>query len=257
MSLRTFGWFFVSSLVAGVGATSACSSSTSGGTVDAGSSADGSIVSPTEDGSATIDSSLPADACDAPKACPNDPEPTADQRATCRAEAAGSCGREALGLLACLSKATTCGANGTSELPDGACTTEQSALISCKTPKGDAGTDATSTDATADTGTDAAAVVNGCTSYLDGTTNGDLRTLTWDFGIASATQRCLTVKAGQSVTFMGDFGFHPLAASGGDTPSPIQNGAAGQAVITFPNAGTYGYVCVNHGTMTGSIRVVP
>jgi plastocyanin len=256
MSLRTFGWVVVSSSVVIAACASACSSSTTGGTVDAGTASDGSTVTP-DDGSTTTDSSVAANPCDAPKACPNDPEPSAEQRAACRAEAAGSCGKEALALLDCLTRASTCGANGTSETPDGACTTEQNALVACKTPKGDGGSDATTSDASNDASTDAAALVNGCTSYLDATTNGDLRTLTWDFGIASSTQRCLIVKAGQTVTFMGDFDFHPLAASGGDTPSPFQNGANGQSVVSFANTGTFGYVCVNHGSMNGAIRVVP
>lgn len=257
MSLRTLGRVLISCSVAMAASAAACSSSTSSGTVDAGSSADGSTVTPEQDGSSGTDSSVAPTPCDAPKACPNDPEPSAEQRAACRAEAAGACGKEALALLACLTRVTTCGPTGTSETPDGACTPEQGALVACKNPQGDGGTDATTSDATADTGTDAAAVVNGCTSYLDATTDGALRSLTWDFGIASSTQRCLTVKAGQSVTFLGDFDFHPLAASGGDTPSPIQNGANGQAVVTFANTGTYGYVCVNHGSMLGAIRVVP
>lgn len=257
MSLRTFGWVLVSSSVAIAASASACSSSTSSGTVDAGPASDGSTVTPDQDGSSGTDSAVAPNPCDAPKACPNDPEPSAEQRAACRAEAAGACGKEALALLACLTRTSTCGPNGTSETPDGACAAEQAALLACKTPQGDGGTDATTSDATADTGADAAAVVNGCTSYLDATTNGDLRTLTWDFGIASSTQRCLTVKAGQNVTFLGDFDFHPLAASGGNTPSPIQNGANGQAIVAFANTGTFGYVCVNHGTMTGAIRVVP
>lgn len=76
------------------------------------------------------------------------------------------------------------------------------------------------------------------------------------------TNHCLTVKAGSSVTFTGAFLQHPLEPAGGDEPNPIpmttENQPDDSLVVTFPNAGTYGYQCDFHPTqMYGAIRVIP
>jgi plastocyanin len=107
-----------------------------------------------------------------------------------------------------------------------------------------------------DAGADAAAsVVNACKTFVDRSAAGGSRTLTWDFAVATAPERCMTVKKGQDVTFSGDFVMHPLVASGGDKPNPISAPDA-TGKVTFPNAGTFGFVCGNHPAMTGAIRVV-
>jgi plastocyanin len=107
----------------------------------------------------------------------------------------------------------------------------------------------------------ARAQVQGCQpdQYLDRTAPGDDRQMTWDFGIATDPERCMQVRVGQAVVWSlapGDsFDVHPLAGSGGDMPNPIslhQNG-----VVMFGSAGTYGFVCLNHSTMKGAIKVVP
>ncbi len=81
---------------------------------------------------------------------------------------------------------------------------------------------------------------------------------------------CIRIKAGSSVTFMGDFGVHPLqggTVSGSPKPdaaSPIKltmGSADGgmSAAFTFPAAGNFGYYCTVHGSigMKGAVFVVP
>lgn len=80
---------------------------------------------------------------------------------------------------------------------------------------------------------------------------------------AQYVNRCVKIKVGQQITFAGSFSSHPLAAYGGDTPSPIpaltnadQDGGA--LVVVFNAAGTFGYRCDIHRTlMTGAVKVVP
>ena len=71
----------------------------------------------------------------------------------------------------------------------------------------------------------------------------------------SNTDRCWTIKKGQDVTWNGDFTMHPLMVQGGDKPNPISApDTAGK--VTFPNKGTFGFVCGNHPQMTGAIQVI-
>lgn len=77
----------------------------------------------------------------------------------------------------------------------------------------------------------------------------------------------MEIKAGQVVTFVAetdagglpDFvGMHPLQAHGGDTPSPFTDAFdKSTGKVTFAGAGDFGYICGNHATMTGAIRVKP
>ena len=99
-------------------------------------------------------------------------------------------------------------------------------------------------------------MVNGCKSFVDKSDAAASRTLTWDFPIATAAERCTTVKVGQSVTFSGTFTTHPLRASGGDTPNPITGAEAAAGVATFTKAGTFGFLCGTHPAMTGAIKVI-
>jgi plastocyanin len=101
-----------------------------------------------------------------------------------------------------------------------------------------------------------AQVVQDCqpNQYLDRTAAGADRQLTWDFGIAIDPERCMQVRTGQTVVWNGDMDTHPLAGQGGDMPNPIsfhQNGS-----VTFNTVGTFGFVCLNHSTMKGAIKVV-
>ena len=99
--------------------------------------------------------------------------------------------------------------------------------------------------------------VQGCqpNQYLDRTAPGADRELIWDFSVSTDPERCLQVVAGQTVVFQSEnFGFHPLAGSGGDTPNPISQHVNGS--VTFPAAGTFGFKCQAHSPMDGAIRVV-
>lgn len=121
------------------------------------------------------------------------------------------------------------------------------------------GKDSSSPGVDAGGGEDAAPVeVNSCKSFVDRSADSASRTITWDFPVATAPERCMTVKKGQEVTFMGDFSTHPLISSGGDTPNPVAAvdivGATGK--VTLAKAGLFGWVCGNHPAMTGAIKVI-
>ena len=98
-----------------------------------------------------------------------------------------------------------------------------------------------------------------CASYDDYTAPTADRTITFPF--LSYAPKCMKISAGQSVTFSGNFGVHPLAQACG-TPGAITNGTSGSATFTFATPDVYGYYCENHGSadgsgMAGSILVVP
>ena len=77
--------------------------------------------------------------------------------------------------------------------------------------------------------------------------------------------QCITIAAGQSVTFNGSFAAHPLspgtnpaALTAGSPGNPIQRTGGGtQAMFTFPTAGTYPYFCEMHyaAGMVGVVQV--
>lgn len=101
--------------------------------------------------------------------------------------------------------------------------------------------------------------VNGCASadYVSGSTV--------TFQYPAYTPRCMTIHAGQAVTFNGDFSGHPfapgVAASStgtGSANSPITETKTGSsASFTFPAAGVYPYHCEYHSGngMFGAVRV--
>lgn len=110
-------------------------------------------------------------------------------------------------------------------------------------------------------------VLNTCGSYVDRTAADADREIKWDLSVGSEAERCMTVKVGQTVSFRGDFTRHPLKAKGGDSPSLFSQaadlvsnpGLAGEEYtpFEFKSAGTFGYVCGVHPSMTGVIRVIP
>jgi len=103
-------------------------------------------------------------------------------------------------------------------------------------------------------------LVSNCSSFTDRTADPAARQVTWDFTIGTAEERCLRVRQGQSVTFVGGFVTHPLGESGGTQPNPIQGPSSGMATtytVTFPDPGTFGYECGIHATMRGAVQVVP
>jgi hypothetical protein len=90
--------------------------------------------------------------------------------------------------------------------------------------------------------------------YLDRTAPAADRELAWDFSIATDAERCLQVRAGQTVFFNGVSDNHPLGASGGDSPNPIADHENG--LVTFNTVGIFGYQCLNHSSMKGAIKVI-
>lgn len=141
----------------------------------------------------------------------------------------------ALSLAACSSSSSTSSSSGGTNDGGG-------------TDSGGTGTDA---------GNDAEAAPSNCTTFTDHTADGDARTIKWDFSIATSPDRCMKIKAGQTVTWQGDFGTHPLGTNGGDTPNPIADVDTSTGKVTFPNAGTFGFKCEVHPAMIGAIQVVP
>lgn len=72
--------------------------------------------------------------------------------------------------------------------------------------------------------------------------------------------RCLTIRAGQTVTFMARFSSHPLIQREDSTlPNPIPTVQEGSsASVKFDCPGDYNFSCRTHqDNMEGSIRVVP
>jgi len=140
----------------------------------------------------------------------------------------------ALSVYACSSDSTTGSGTGTG------------------TDGGSSGSDAGS--AATDGGGTTTKTVNGCSSYTDKTGGG--ATITWDLS-ASPPSTCLKIKKGGTVTFNGSFSSHPLLAKDGDSPTPFNSPPSGTtATIAFPNAGTFGFICGIHSSMTGAIQVV-
>jgi hypothetical protein len=115
----------------------------------------------------------------------------------------------------------------------------------------DTATDGSFDGADGDAGSDDAApapVLNGCTAYADRTAPSASRSLPWDESIAGLPERCIKVSVGQSITFAGDLGEHPVVAYGGDMPNPIPG--------PFTVPGVFGYLCTAHSEMIGAVWVV-
>ncbi len=105
--------------------------------------------------------------------------------------------------------------------------------------------------------------VNGC-SAADFAANdlsaaGAARVITFPTGAAPAqyTPACITIAAGQNVTWNGAFANHPLQQSGGDPTMWITTTNTGTTVnFGFPVGGTYGFDCQFHpSVMKGAIFV--
>jgi len=135
-------------------------------------------------------------------------------------------------------------------------------LVACG---GKHGKPADPTSGSGGSGAEAAApALNGCTTYTD-MTAGQV-TIKWDESLASSEQRCIKIKAEQTVGFSGNFTTHPMKAAGGDSPSPfddVENARSNPgtpeegAGFLFSKPGTYGYICGVHAAMTGAVLVVP
>ena len=109
---------------------------------------------------------------------------------------------------------------------------------------------------------------NDCTPFdfasNDHTAPGDPRVITFPVDPAPAQYqpRCMKIRATQTITWKGDFRYHPLGPAGGDVPTPITadpSPGGSERAIAFPNAGFFGFECVTHEAplMYGAILVVP
>ncbi len=115
-------------------------------------------------------------------------------------------------------------------------------------------------------------VYNGCTGslYVDRSAPSANRTVS--FGGANGSgpfaysPPCITIAAGQTVTFEGSFNVHPLGPGTSPTVDPgapntpiprLSSDAMPRVMVTFPAPGLYPYLCELHymGGMNGVVRV--
>lgn len=107
----------------------------------------------------------------------------------------------------------------------------------------------------------------GCSAFTDLTAPAAKREVTFkDF---EYTPKCIEIKLGQSVTFVGalasdTFTHHPLKQSCGPAPDVFLrvNTPDTRVTVTPTVVGVYGYYCLDHGNkvgqvMAGAIKVVP
>lgn len=165
-------------------------------------------------------------------------------------------------VYACSSDDATTSPTGT---PDSGTAKDAASGTDSSTPSDAAGP--TDSSSGSDTGQDANVPVTCADSDFVAADGGDAGSAVVTFPTVASpaqyTNRCVLIKAGQTVSFQGSFSDHPLQAHGGDSPSPIPaltnaTPDAGALVVTFPNAGTFGFRCQFHPTiMNGAVKVVP
>jgi plastocyanin len=175
------------------------------------------------------------------------------RRRRCKRQTLRSCRRE--GLQVCAVSTTS-----TSTTNPGATTSE---------PGGSSTTGASTTSVPGGSTTSTTlGSVHGCTVANAVNRSGELDIRTVTFTFYEYTPKCLRIAPGQTVTFSGDFSFHPIV--GGeivgnskvpDGLSPITPSSGGNMKdVTFPTDGAFPYYCNNHGTtadMFGAVFVVP
>jgi plastocyanin len=122
----------------------------------------------------------------------------------------------------------------------------------------------------ADAGVDAGLPVNGCGesefAANDHTADADPRTIQGPGGATPLqyVPSCMRIKAGQTVTFLGDIGHHPVdtAEVSGGMPYPINTSTMPTTpptfTVTIPQPGVVRFNCdVHPATMKGAIEIVP
>jgi plastocyanin len=112
----------------------------------------------------------------------------------------------------------------------------------------------------AEAGAACQAAFAGCVSFTDSTAADADRTV--HFQDYDYNPKCLMVRAGQTVTFSGDFIRHPLTPSCGPELLLEYRDTAASASFVMGAVGIYGYYCLDHGNpqgdvMSGAIQVVP
>jgi plastocyanin len=76
----------------------------------------------------------------------------------------------------------------------------------------------------------------------------------WDFDVSPSA---VNLNVGDTVTFIGNMSFHPVSAANASfvaAGGTISNGG-NSFVRAFPTAGTFYFVCVNHGIMQFTVNV--
>jgi len=125
-------------------------------------------------------------------------------------------------------------------------------------PAGEGGTGDGGAEATVDAGP-----LNDCTEFLDRSAPNASRTVTWGFALAQSPERCLQIKAGQTVTYgngaggPGDFAMFKLQPAGGDSPNPFADLDTQTGQVVFANAGSFGYGSSDLPVLRGAVKVVP
>lgn len=120
-----------------------------------------------------------------------------------------------------------------------------------------------------DNGSTATPLLHGCgvADYEDRSGGADGDRVVRPRGTTGYTPDCISVRAGQSVTFEMNFATHPLTSgiahgptAGATTPSPIVAQRSGTTYsVTFADPGYYPFNCGIHAHvgMVGVVRVVP
>ena len=101
-----------------------------------------------------------------------------------------------------------------------------------------------------------------CTTF-DDLTGAASPTIRFPVGGLNYSPACVKVRLGQTLTFSGDFGSHPLDQSCGPVRNVVTSHFGNTWSVTFTDAlGLFGYYCNQHGGpdgsgMAGAIEVVP
>lgn len=101
-----------------------------------------------------------------------------------------------------------------------------------------------------------------CSNFTDLTMSAT-PVITFPGGNDRYSPKCVRVRLGQTVTFQGDFGPHPMTQACGPVTGLFNASSGSSLSVTFTEAlGTYGYYCTQHGSqsgtgMAGAIEVVP
>lgn len=103
----------------------------------------------------------------------------------------------------------------------------------------------------------------GCSSYQDLTGASATREIKFGGSVGFAySPKCIKIKKGQSIKFVGSFTAHPLKASCEEAATIPATTSGSSKTVTFNTPGYYNYYCTAHDSgngsgMAGNIWVVP
>ncbi|MBX7097600.1 MAG: hypothetical protein K1X89_07805 [Myxococcaceae bacterium] len=101
-----------------------------------------------------------------------------------------------------------------------------------------------------------------CSSFVDLTADAANRTITFGGGSERYSPACVRVRFGQTVTWSGSFGNHPLREACSPVPGGLTATSGASHSVTFDKAlGVFGFYCDVHGSssgagMAGAVEVV-